>query len=122
MTQPTTPVQLPLYQGEDWRRVLLYYTDQAQTTPLVFTNPFMQIRKGSRIYATFDLTADTDGTATITAPGTLQLDLPHAASANIPKGTYDVDVFADVEGQRKAITKKGYLQVVVTARVSQDPA
>lgn len=123
MTTPSTPQVLRIYQGEDWAKVLLYYSDTAQTTPLVFENPYMEIRKGRRVYATFDVPGSAaDGAASIPAPGQLRLDLPHAASALIPKGIYDVDIFADVEGERKAITKLGYLQIAVDARNTQDPA
>lgn len=122
MTTPAAPVVMPLYQGEDWQRSLRYYSDTAKAVPLVFTAPFMQIRRGSRIYVTLGDTDTSDGDLLIPEDGLLVMSIPHAVTPTIPKGTYDIDIFADVNGVRLAITKVGYVQIQVTARSTVDPA
>lgn len=113
---------LPMYQGEDWSQQLSFFADEAMTQPLDFGNPVMDVRlakDGSRL-ATFDETGLREGTAVITGPGVLELRMPFTATEDLPAGSYAIDVFADVNGQRKAIVKRGVLSLKVGARVTVD--
>lgn len=115
-------VSLAMYQGEDWSQSLQFFTDLEQTTPLVFADPVMEIRGPRGLQARFDSNPDSAGSVEIPAPGTLILALPWQYSRNVAAGTYPLDIFADVGGKRVAITKQGVMQLVVTARITQDDA
>lgn len=116
MAQP-----IPMYQGEDFSQQLSYFSDLAETIPLVFTNPVMDVRDSTNVLlATFDISGTQLGLMTITAPGVLVLSMPNAATAGIPNATYKIDIFADTGGKRKAITKKGVLTLNVSSRVTVD--
>ena len=112
---------IPMYQGEDFSQELSYFTDEDQLTPLVFTNPVMDVRNSDGLLlASFDDDASDQGTATVTGPGVLVLAMPHTATALLAAGTYALDIFADVGEARLAITKRGVLKLVVSARITQD--
>lgn len=112
---------IPLYQGEDFSQPLSYFTDVAETIPLVFTNPVMDIRASDgTLLAVFDTTGLQKGLMTITGPGAMTLTMPYAATAALPAATYAVDIFADVGGSRQAITKRGLLSVKVSPRITRD--
>lgn len=113
---------LPMYQGEDWSQQLSFFADLALTIPIVFENPVMDVRSskdGSRL-ATFDETGTREGTAVVSAPGVLHLRMPFKATAGLPASNYPLDIFVDVNGQRKPILKRGTLALRVTARVTVD--
>lgn len=110
-----------MYQGEDFVQQLSYFTDEDQTDPIVFIHPVMDVRDQlGTLLATFDDTDDEIGLATITAPGVLVLSMDHEHTANMPKGSYPLDIFANVAGSREAITKRGLVKLVVTARITVD--
>lgn len=113
---------LPMYQGEDWAQQLAFFADEAQTTPIVFANPVMDVRssKDDSLLASFDETGTREGTATVSAPGVLDLAMPFTATAELPASSYALDIFVDVNGQRKPILKRGALTLKVTARVTID--
>lgn len=117
----TSVATISMYAGEDWSQTLTFYSDQAQTQPLVFTSPYLEIRDAANKYVTIDSSGTSDGTATPGASGLLTLTLPYAKSATIPPGTYDMDIFAIVSAKRKAILKQGGLQLIVTGRITQEP-
>lgn len=118
----TEPVDVGMYQGEDFEQSLLFFSDVAQTTALVFTNPVMDIRAPRARLATFDTGGTQEGLATIPAAGSLLLTMSWQQTRLIPPGTYPLDIFADVAGKRRAITKVGELQLVVAARNTVDDA
>lgn len=109
-----------MYQGEDWSQQLSYFEDVAQTTPLVLSLPVMDLRKNHARLATFDTTGASEGLITISSPGVLELTMAWPQTAIIPAGLYPLDIFAEVNGQRVAITKIGELQLEVSARSTED--
>ena len=111
---------LPMYQGEDWTQTLSFFTDASLATPYEFTNPVMDVRSqaGARI-ATFD-DLGKEGLAVITAPGVLKLTMSWDNTAQLPPATYQLDIFGDVGEERKAILKRGTIQLTVTARITHD--
>lgn len=113
-------VTLPMYQGEDWSQQLSFFTDQAMTTPQDFANPVMDLRnqQGVRV-ATFD-DIGKEGLAVVSDLGELTLTMSYINTALVPAATYQIDIFADLDGERKAIVKRGTIQLVVTARITQD--
>lgn len=116
-----TVAVIPMYQGEDFSQQLSYFTDLDQTTPLVFTSPVMDVRDGDgNLLASFDDDGELFGTATITGPGVLVLAMGHVGTAQIAAGSYPLDIFAEVGGHRLAITKRGVLKLVVSARITVD--
>jgi hypothetical protein len=114
---------IELYQGQDWAQQLSFFTDATQSAPVVFANPVMDVRtgKGERL-ATFDSTGQREGLAEVTAPGVLSLQMAFDHTDDIPPGSYALDVFADVDGLRVPILKRGVLALKVTARVTVDDA
>lgn len=114
------PALLAMYQGEDFAQRLLFYTDQARTVPLVFSDPVMDVRAGRTRYATFDITGQAEGTFSIPDPGVLDLAMGWAHTEKVKAATFDLDIFANVNGRRVAITKVGTLQLVVSKRITQD--
>lgn len=116
----TAAAQIALYQGEDWSQQLSFFTDLAQTVPQLFTQPYMDLVNSRGRIATFSADGDREGLATITGPGVLVLSMPWAQTSLLPPGTYPLDIFANVAGKRKAITKIGTIELVVTASVTTD--
>lgn len=120
----TEPVAISMYQGEDWSQTLYFYKDTDQTIPLVFDTPVMDVRakgKGGGLLATFDMSGEQLGLASIQSDGVLVLTMPYATTATMVPGSYPLDIFANVNGQRKAITKQGALELTITARITVDP-
>jgi hypothetical protein len=112
---------IPMYQGEDFSQQLSYFSDEEQTEPLVFTNPVMDVRDtDGLLLARFDTTGEEAGLCTITAPGVLMLSMPYAQTATMTVGTYPLDIFADVDTRRDAITKHGVISLRVDARITVD--
>jgi hypothetical protein len=114
------PTAVPMYQGEDWSQQLSFFEDVGQTTPVVFTDPVMDIRTSRARLATFDTSGSSEGLAAIVNPGVLLLSMDWEHTKLIKAGIYPLDIFAEVAGQRRAITKVGTIQLVVAARVTQD--
>lgn len=114
-----TLAEIPMYQGEDWSQEFTFYADTAQTQPLVFTNPVMQIRRGDEVYATFGQGTG-EGSVDQPADGQAIFTLTHEYTAKVPPGTFPIDIFADVNGKRTAIMKLGVAQINVAKRNTQD--
>lgn len=111
-----------MYQGTDWSQQLTFYADEDMTIPLVFEHPVMDIRPkpGGVLLATFDDTGTKEGLSHVKPGGVLLLSMSYAQTALIKAATYPIDIFADVDGKRQAITKMGSIQLVVSPRNTQD--
>lgn len=114
------PFTIPLYQGEDFSQELAFYEDESMTTPLAFTDPVMDIRAARSRLATFDTSGNAEGLFTIPSPGILLMTMGWQHTTQIKAGTYPLDIFAEVDGKRRAISKQGILQLVVTPRITVD--
>jgi hypothetical protein len=115
---------IEMYQGEDFSQRLSYFTDETLGAPLVFTNPVLEVRAKSTLYARFDTTGTAAGLITPDGDGVIVLSMPYTATAVIKAGDYPLDVFADVmrDGllKREAISKIGVMQLQVAARSTVD--
>ena len=116
---------IPMYQGEDFSQQLSYFSDEDQTVPLEITQAIMDVRNSDGLLLARFEVGNTPGlglgTVTITSPGVLVLSMAYPWTAQIPAGSYAIDIFADIAGGgRQAITKRGVLKLVVTPRITVD--
>jgi hypothetical protein len=113
---------IEIYQGVDWSRQLGFFYDEALTLPYPIANPIVDLRDNTgALLASFQPGAS-GAWITQDSPGYISLHLDHATSANIPAGTYPIDVFADVDGVRMVLAQRGAYSIKIKPRITQDPA
>lgn len=95
-------VTLEITTGTDW--VSEVYWRDGSGDPVVFTNPAMEIRQDlsptSPLLARLDVTGNLEGKLTLTAPGTLRIQIPASKTKLMKPGTAFWDLYVTVANQR----------------------